>query len=110
MKRFKKKTAGFTLALIKKSQKDLADRTFKVRDGYKSAHWINGGTGLTNFSNEQLPLYQKAVKAHGDPSFFISNVVMAGRIQWDGCSLHHSKREDAGKFWKVFRRLQREER
>lgn len=59
-------------------------------------HWTNGGTGVTKFSNDSLPLYERAIKEYNSLDVWIEGLSLHSRL----CSL-----ED---FWKVFERLQKE--
>lgn len=35
------------------------------------SNWTSGGTGLTNFLKDELPLYERAIDRHGDPDYII---------------------------------------
>jgi hypothetical protein len=59
-------------------------------------HWTNGGTGMTKFDPEKLPLFEKAIAEYGDPAVFIENNAL------------HSTRRDLSAFWEVFRRIEAE--
>ena len=73
-----------------------------------SAHWTDGGTGLTNFDPEDLPIYQEAIRRHGSKNFFISNHPMLGFLKTSGMSLHRHETGDASDFWATFRECKKE--
>lgn len=81
--------------------------TMKVHD---SEHWMNGGTGLTNFPGHQFPIYLESVRRHGNPAFLVSSTRMLGRGRdADGGSLHYTGKmrceegsAACGAFWEVF--------
>ena len=44
-----------------------------IENTYEQLIFYNGNTWLTNFNNEQLPIYEKAISIYGDNSLFIVN-------------------------------------
>lgn len=66
-------------------------------------HWTEGGTCLTNFSREQLPLYKQAIEELDSSLYVVSEQSMGG---WsDSCSLHKLDiqiNRNASPFWEVF--------
>lgn len=71
-------------------------------------HWTEGGTGVTNFSVEQRPIYELAIKLHGDKRLVICDEPM-GRFckTEDYASLHfiltkQDSSHDLSRFWSVF--------
>jgi hypothetical protein len=76
-----------------------------------SPHWTQGGSGITNFEPEDLPLYEAAIKEFGCPSLVLSDKPMDGKnYGFAMYSLHDLRRSvqslDISEFWKTFRRLQ----
>ena len=70
-------------------------------------HWKQGGTGITNFDEEERELYEAAVKEFGCPHLKITPYQLEGeRLHGGGYSLHdHIKRKNLAVFWSVFRRV-----
>lgn len=82
-------------------------------DNLKSKHWMDGGTGLTNFSPEDFPRYMESVARFGGEKFVVSTERMIGRGEdSEGGSLHYRGdiRSEEGKnevheFWAVFEQV-----
>lgn len=72
------------------------------------AHWMEGGTGLTNFPIEQLAIYLETVKRFGSDDFVIVNDPLPPQVHGHGCSLHHLVRGDCSQFWECFREVKEE--
>jgi hypothetical protein len=71
-------------------------------------HFSNGGTGLTNFDKEELPLYEAAIAECGDPDFFISDEPMPGTPLRNSYSLHYKgSKEKLKYFWDIFYKLKK---
>ena len=71
-------------------------------------HWTRGGTGVTNFDADMLPVYQEAILRYGDPDLRIHNKRLAD--EREGFSLHiHSRKRDLSAFWEVFRQVEGEQ-
>ena len=71
-------------------------------------NWTEGGTGLTNFSRSQEPLYLAAIKEYGDPAFVIAHApcFAGGNEIAEDYSLHRlGALETCSPFWDVFERL-----
>jgi hypothetical protein len=71
-------------------------------------HWVHGGTVVTNFDEEDRPLYEAAIKEYGDADLFISDTPMPPKT-W-GASLHDlrgvkGRKGGLGAFWRVFDEL-----
>jgi len=71
-------------------------------------HWTNGGTGVTNFGEEEFNLYLETVEEFGDPNIVVSQE----RFGWTwgvmpGGSLHHltKKPGNLSEFWRFFDRI-----
>jgi hypothetical protein len=70
----------------------------------ESAHWTEGGTGLTNFDPNHAPIYLAAIRKHGDRNLKVSSRPMVGRAIPTDYSLHYlGDRPDLSQFWRVFR-------
>lgn len=94
------------------------DRMFEddpvfIKDKFSSIdeHWMSGGTGVTNFEKHLLPIYEAAIKKHGDDSIFIEMRPMHGHylmkkphLRETHCSLHRKKNRGEGmtEFWRIF--------
>jgi hypothetical protein len=71
-------------------------------------NWTRGGTGLTNFQKEELPIYEAAVARFGNPDYVIcskalGNEYFSSKELSDRChSLHHLGGGDSCPFWRVF--------
>jgi len=72
------------------------------------AHWMEGGTALTNFPDEHLPIYLEAVKRFGSDDFVVVNVPIPPLEPGQGCSLHHMVQGDCSRFWELFREVKEE--
>lgn len=73
-----------------------------------NVHWTKGGTGITNFDADRLPLYEAAIAAHGDPDLVIADEPMPPMTE--GYALHDLGRlpgesRDLSEFWQVFYQL-----
>lgn len=71
-------------------------------------HWMNGGTGLTNFRREQYPLYEAALEKCGDERFFIISKPMSGNpnaVPTD-YSLHRKGQGPADAFWRAMEQIE----
>jgi hypothetical protein len=64
--------------------------------------WSKGGTLVTKFAKERLPLYQKAIDQYKGPA----------NLYLSGCELHCSTPfpQDLSGFWEIFRDLDELER
>ena len=76
-------------------------------------NWTEGGTGLTNFSPNDEPLYLAAIAAHGDPNYVISHYACDAPIHAYGSySLHRLDIKDSSRsssaFWEIFTSLRKE--
>lgn len=61
-------------------------------------HFSCGGTGITKFSANDLPLYVEALKRHGDDDLFLV-----------GHELHIKNGiRELGPFWKIFEAVKEE--
>lgn len=76
-----------------------------IRNGYKSKHWTDGGTGVTNFGTEEMPAYERAVTAFGDERIFLSDVRMSDSPLQVCGSLHCSDTALLPEFWRLFERM-----
>lgn len=63
-------------------------------------HWTQGGIGVTNFDDSQLPIYKAAVEQFGDPAVYISDIPMLPLTT--GKALCATNRSDLSAFWKVW--------
>jgi hypothetical protein len=74
-----------------------------------ATHWTNGGTGVTNFTEDMRPVYVEAVKRHGDPDIRVHEKSFGAGNENYGGSLHnHGKRKDLSPFWDVFDAVKKE--
>lgn len=82
-----------------------------IKTGYRSEHWTRGGTGVTNFGNSRLPLYEKAIEIIADQDLFLSDIPMygGGQFMTDYASLHFSTRKDLSHFWEILDKLKAEQ-
>lgn len=65
-----------------------------------SRHFMSGGSGITNFSESDWPIYLAALKLHGDADFAISRRPMASHNFSGLCSLHFTgARKDTSAFF-----------
>ena len=70
-----------------------------------SEHWTDGGTGITNFGQDRLLTFIKAINIFGDDSIFISCLPMKG-FTHDCFSLHRNDEfMNLNEFWEVVRSL-----
>ena len=74
---------------------------------YKSNHWTEGGTGLTNFPPADEQKYLAAITAYGDENFIVSHQPMNGPARTGNHSLHwldiqEKFPEGSSAFWKIF--------
>jgi hypothetical protein len=73
-----------------------------------NTHWTHGGTGLTNFTTEDLHKYERAVEAVGDPRMVLHKDPMLPMLPGSGGSLHcldersKGRSEICDKFWRTF--------
>ena len=76
----------------------------------KSPHWMNGGTGITNFQPEKIKIYEAAIAAHPEFQLEISDQPMDGKYIAKGFySLHcYNERIDLSTFWDTFRNLEKQ--
>ena len=75
-----------------------------------SLHFIEGGTGVTNFTISERDNYQKAIDKYGDKTLFISDDIMVPE-RWapgTGMCLHCTETKDLSEFWKVFNSVKKE--
>ena len=89
--------------------------TFAPRtDLYASERPENGGTFITNFSEEMRPVYEAAIKRHGDPMLVIREWVQPPHrrsvMGQTGGSLHDltAQRRELGPFWRIFEAIRDE--
>lgn len=85
---------------------------------HDAPHWtdITPGSGLTNFSPEDFPLYEEAVRRHGNKDFIVSSTRMLGRGRdGPGGSLHYLGKfrceegnQALSEFWRTFYEVKRE--
>lgn len=74
-------------------------------------HWTEGGSGITNFPNSQLKLYQEAIE--GYPDLFVVESPIDGDNYTkpkDHCSLHSKADVTPGslsEFWRHFDKLRK---
>lgn len=82
-------------------------------------HFSNGGTGITNFSPKQLPIYQEAIRRSGYSGVLeVQYRPMAGNPHAfpSDYSLHYVSKDTASlnvpwglsPFWRVFEKVQKE--
>lgn len=73
-------------------------------------HWSRGGTGITNFGKEERPIYEEAIKRHGDPKITIHDApLQVKNPPLNRCSLHREGGfRDLSEFWEVYRTVQKE--
>lgn len=69
---------------------------------------MEGGTALTNFPPEQLPIYLETVRRFGGDDYIVVNHPIPPRIPGEGGSLHHMVRGDCSRFWELFREVKEE--
>lgn len=71
-------------------------------------HKHDGGTGITNFPEEEVSIYERAIKETGDKYLCVGDPIdgLEGLL-----ALHDklSKRRDLGFFWRIFERIEKEE-
>jgi len=78
-------------------------------------HWTDGGTGVTNFEENEMPLYEKAIKRFGDTELVVSDKPIEAKVPYKIllkmklCSFHNLKENhDLSDFWKVFKQVKSE--
>jgi hypothetical protein len=82
----------------------------------KSPHFLQGGTGITNFFPDRVAIYEEAIRRHGDAGYALSAHPMSGNRYTEGRidspSLHYVGLpfpRDCGPFWDVFEAVRAEE-
>lgn len=71
-------------------------------------HWREGGTGVTNFSENERYLYEKVVRQYGAPDFVVTKDPMPPMSPSTGGALHYlGDKMDLSDFWKYFRSVER---
>ena len=71
-------------------------------------HFTQGGTGVTNFSDEDLDVYEAAISIYGDPTIIIGEPMICanGKI-YHNYALHHLEPiRDLSDFWDVFDQIE----
>lgn len=72
-------------------------------------HWMNGGTGLTNFQEDRRAVYIEAVKRHGDQNFVVHEKSFPPAPDGYGGSLHRLDQSvNASEFWLVYYEVEAE--
>lgn len=85
---------------------DMSGFGFGSRD---PTHWTNGGTGVTNFTEDMRPVYVEAVKRYGDKRLRVHAKSFGKGNQNYGGSLHnHGERKDLSDFWDIFDKVRTE--
>ena len=73
-------------------------------------HWMEGGTGVTNFDKKCRARYAKAIGMYGDKNLVICDLPLPFQGQTEPCaygiekyhSLHHLSFGDLSKFWRIY--------
>ena len=74
-------------------------------------HWTEGGTAITNFPEEDFPIYIEAIQRFGDNDLIVSDQPFGPMRGMPGGSLHDLSRLcSLSPFWKVFEQVHREMR
>lgn len=71
--------------------------------------WPFGGTGVTRFSEDDRPIYERAILEFGDPSLYIvdGNIgLTSGKVVYGSC-LCHKEHSDLSAFWDIFDRIKK---
>ena len=73
--------------------------------------WFNKyGTGVTNFTKKQLPIYKKAIEVYRDLDFIISDKPTGINFGEGVCSLHYvGSKTNLSEFWRVFDRIEKQQ-
>jgi hypothetical protein len=76
-------------------------------------HWTEGGTGVTNFQPDRLPIFREAVRRYGDPTLIVLDEAMPPAPKNYGGSLHcvamrWSGMLDLSPFWCVYEEVANE--
>lgn len=73
-------------------------------------HWMQGGTGITNFSHNQTVLYARAIEAYGDPHLYIGPPIPTRDTTTDRALRRRpdNTRGDLSKFWRIFEQIKKE--
>lgn len=110
-------SAGAFLQPIIRRLESIIERETMLKN-IKSAHFTDGGTGITNFGvcsdterDRLAPIYFEAIKRHGNDQYAVSMHPMNGSNARNGYSLHYLGAEmvgDASPFWRVFDQVRKE--
>jgi hypothetical protein len=71
-------------------------------------HWTNGGTGVTNFSEDMRACYVEAVRRHGDPNVRVHAKSFGANKDYGGSLHNHGTRKDLSDFWDTFYKVKKE--
>ncbi len=70
-------------------------------------HWTEGGTCVTNFTPDRLPIFQEAVRQYGNPDFIVIEEAIQPAPKDYGGSLHVGGGfRDISPFWDLYRELE----
>lgn len=74
---------------------------------FERNHWTNGGTGVTNFHQKDLEIYQKAISLYNGNEMWIEFYPMAPENRKEIYSLHFHCQpgKNLGEFWRIFERI-----
>jgi len=79
-----------------------------MENKFIDSHFLDGGTGVTNFEMKELPIYEEACKLFGNPLVKVGPPIrpLAHRPQ-DYRALHvFWGTGDLSAFWRIFERLE----
>lgn len=75
---------------------------FSVQNPDRSPHWSEGGTAVTNFGEDQVGKYLKAIEKYGDSSLFVGHPTSKGFISDFALRRSGRMRGDLSAFWRIF--------
>lgn len=68
----------------------------------RSEHWMQGGTGITNFAEKDLPRYLEAIDKYGDTSLFVGHPIGNFGLSKFALRQKGSTSKDLSRFWRIF--------
>jgi hypothetical protein len=97
--------------MINQEQFDKIEEQECEEDYYERAeNWFEEEDLLTNFNENELPLYKKAIQEFGDDTLFISDEAYTSNgYEINGYySLRTTAHKDRSDFWRLFEILEKE--
>lgn len=71
-------------------------------------HWTNGGTGVTNFTEDRRAVYVEAVRRHGDPDLWVAPHAFGSGNEGYGGSLHCKVNKPLSDYWRTHEQVAKE--